>query len=84
MILKKKEHIQMINLSKPSISTLEIKNVQRVLNTEYLGMGPETNQFQDHLSTFLTDRLFVPLVVQQLYILLCSQLRQIALTRTRY
>ena len=47
----------MINLSKPSISTLEIKNVQRVLNGEYLGMGPVTNQFQDQLSAFFNRQV---------------------------
>jgi len=47
----------MINLSKPSISSLEIKNVQRVLKTGYLGMGPATNTFQDHLSAFFNRQV---------------------------
>ena len=29
----------------------------RVLNGEYLGMGPVTNQFQDHLSAFFNRQV---------------------------
>ena len=47
----------MIKLSKPSISSLEIKNVQRILKQEYLGMGPETNQFQNQLSAFFNRQV---------------------------
>ena len=47
----------MIKLSKPSISTLEIKNVQRVLNAEYLGMGPVVKQFEDRLSAFFNRQV---------------------------
>ena len=46
-----------IQLSKPSISSREIKNVERVLLGGYLGMGPETNLFESHLSDFFNRKV---------------------------
>ena len=46
-----------IQLSKPSISSREIKNVEKVLLGGYLGMGPETNLFESHLSDFFNRQV---------------------------
>ena len=46
-----------IQLSKPSISSREIKSVEKVLLSGYLGMGPETNQFESHLSDFFNRQV---------------------------
>ena len=46
-----------IQLSKPSISSREIKNVEKVLLGGYLGMGPETNLFESHLSVFFNRQV---------------------------
>ena len=46
-----------IQLSKPSISSREIKSVEKVLLGGYLGMGPETNQFESHLSDFFNRQV---------------------------
>lgn len=43
-----------IQLSKPSISSEEIKNIERVLSTGYLGMGPKTKEFESNLSNFFS------------------------------
>ena len=46
-----------IQMSKPSISSREIKKVEKVLIGGYLGMGPETNQFESHLSDFFSRQV---------------------------
>ena len=42
----------LIQLSKPSVSSQEIKSVEKVILTGYLGMGPKTKEFENDLSHF--------------------------------
>jgi len=43
----------LIQLSKPSVSSAEIKSVEKVILSGYLGMGPKTKEFEDNLSAYL-------------------------------
>ncbi len=43
---------ELIRLSKCSISLDEKKAVNKVLDSEFLGMGPEVNKFEEELSSF--------------------------------
>ena len=42
-----------MRLSQPDISDLEIAAIDRVMRSEYLGMGPEVSHFENELSEFL-------------------------------
>ncbi len=42
----------LIQLSKPSVSSKEIKSVEKVILGGYLGMGPKTKEFENDLSNF--------------------------------
>ena len=41
-----------VQLSKPSVSSREIKSVAKVILSGYLGMGPKTKEFENDLSNF--------------------------------
>ena len=43
----------LIQLSKPSVSSAEIKSVEKVILSGYLGMGPKTKEFENNLSDYL-------------------------------
>ena len=47
---------KLIRLSKCSISIDEKKAVNKVLDSEFLGMGPEVNKFEEELSSFFGRR----------------------------
>lgn len=42
----------LIQLSKPSVSSQEIKSVEKVILSGYLGMGPKTKEFENDLADF--------------------------------
>lgn len=42
----------LIQLSKPSVSSQEVKSVEKVIFSGYLGMGPKTKEFENNLSKF--------------------------------
>ena len=42
----------LIQLSKPSVSSKEIKSVEKVILSGYLGMGPKTKEFENDLLNF--------------------------------
>jgi len=42
----------LIQLSKPSVSSKEIKSVEKVILSGYLGMGPKTKEFESMLCNF--------------------------------
>jgi len=48
----------LVQLSKPSVSSREIKSVEKVILSGYLGMGPKTKEFENDLSNFF-DRQVV-------------------------
>ena len=62
-IIKKK----IIKLSKSSISNVEVNSVKKVLDKEYLGMGPEVKKFEETCQNILIIMLFVWPTVLPLY-----------------
>lgn len=49
--------VQVIRLSKSSISDKEIENVARVLRAEYLGMGEEVGLFEKELQSYFSSNV---------------------------
>ena len=47
----------LIQLSKPSVSSQEIKSVEKVILSGYLGMGPKTKEFENLLSEFFNRQV---------------------------
>ena len=47
----------LIQLSKPSVSSQEIKSVEKVILSGYLGMGPKTKEFENLLSNFFNRQV---------------------------
>ena len=57
----------MIKLSKSCLSKKEKNAVLRVLDKEFLGMGPEVKKFENDLTRFLVEKHYVYQVARQLY-----------------